>query len=280
MRKEKGFTLIELLVVIAIIALLLSIILPSLKAAKELASGAVCVSNQRQLCVAWITYADENNSYMVGGSNYHQWKSTNYRWVEYPMENDGSWSADPGGFTLETRKNGIRAGRLFPYIQDVDLYHCPGDRGITEAEPDATFRSYSITGLMNGEDYASKVGDKFVYRTAMTSPNGTSKELRLVTKTTEIRAPGNKHVFVEEDAQDQHVNSGSFVLLEGTNYDWWDSPADYHNGSSTTAFADGHAERRRWADPDTIARINGGNDPHPEDNEDLRWMVSGYVPRP
>ena len=280
MKNRKGFTLIELLVVIAIIALLLSIILPSLGAAKELASGAVCVAHQRQLCTAWIAYAQENNSYMVGGSNY---TSTPHRWVEYPINNDGSWSSDPSEYSLETRKNGIRAGKLFPYTQDVDLYHCSGDKKfVKNPEPYATFRSYSITGLMNGEDFASKTGDTFTYRRAVTSPGTPAKELRLVVKTTEIRAPGNKHVFVEEDCGDQKVNAGSFVLLDGAAYDWWDVPADYHNGSSTTGFADGHAERRRWQDSDTIKLIKGEikSDPDAPNNEDLRWMASGYLPRP
>lgn len=78
----KGFTLIELLVVIAIIALLLAVIIPSLKAAKELDSGVVCLNNQQQLCVAWLSYADDNDSCIVGGSTYDQShpRPTPYRW--------------------------------------------------------------------------------------------------------------------------------------------------------------------------------------------------------
>ena len=277
--KCRGFTLIELLVVIAIIALLMAVIIPSLKAAKELASGAVCVAHQRQLCLAWISYTEDYDYYIVGGSNYTE---TPYRWVEYPMNDDGTWSST-AEYSLKTRQNGIRAGRLFPYTQNEDLYHCSGDKKyVKNVEPDASFRSYSITGLMNGEDFDSKDPDgTFNYRTAVTSPNGQSKELRLVTKISEISSPGDKHVFVEEDCGDQQVNAGSFVLLYGTNYDWWDVPADYHNGSSTTGFADGHAERRRWQDEDTIKLIKGeiGSDPEPTQNEDLHWLVKGYIPR-
>jgi prepilin-type N-terminal cleavage/methylation domain-containing protein/prepilin-type processing-associated H-X9-DG protein len=280
MKKLKGFTLIELLVVIAIIALLLSVILPSLRAAKELASGVVCQNNEKQLCLAWVSYAEDNDSYIVGGSNYHAWKPTPYRWVEYPMNDDGSWSADPGELSLHTRLNGIRAGRLFPYTQDEELYHCPGDRAITNAEPEATYRSYSISGLINGEDYASKSGGTFTYRTAVTAPGGTPKELKLVTKTNQITLPGNKYVFVEEEARGQHVNAGSFVLLSGSAYNWWDAPAYYHNDSSTIGFADGHAERHKWRDKDTIQLMKTGRpDPDPLKNEDLHWMVRGYLPR-
>ncbi len=280
MKKLKGFTLIELLVVIAIIALLMAVILPSLGAAKELASGVVCAAHQRQLCMAWVGYAGDNDSYIVGGSNYN---STPYRWVEYPRNTNGSPSSE-AEYSLETRKNGIRAGKLFPYTQDENLYHCSGDKKVVKyAEPRASFRSYSITGLMNGEDFVSKTGNQFVYRTAITSQtSSTPKELRLVTKINEISSPGNKHVFVEEDCKGQYVNAGSFVLLYGTQYKWWDVPAGYHNGSSTTGFADGHAERHRWQDQKTIQLIKGeiGVDAASLNNEDLDWMVSGYIPRP
>jgi len=58
MIKEKnGFTLIELLVVIAIIALLLSILLPALKKAKNLARDSICMNNLKQVGVAMTAYA-------------------------------------------------------------------------------------------------------------------------------------------------------------------------------------------------------------------------------
>ena len=56
----KGFTLIELLVVISIIALLISILMPALNTARQQATGAVCLSNQRTLILTWVMYADEN----------------------------------------------------------------------------------------------------------------------------------------------------------------------------------------------------------------------------
>lgn len=61
---NKGFTLIELLVVIAIIALLVSILLPSLNVAKELASRAVCVSNVRNMTLGVHMYAHENDGWL------------------------------------------------------------------------------------------------------------------------------------------------------------------------------------------------------------------------
>ena len=63
--RKKGFTLIELLVVIAIIALLMGILLPALSAAKKLASGAVCMGNQRSLSTAWVMYSDDNDGLLM-----------------------------------------------------------------------------------------------------------------------------------------------------------------------------------------------------------------------
>ena len=67
-RSAHGFTLIELLVVIAIISLLVSILIPSLKRAKELTRRVVCASNLHQIGVALMTYtADHHGDFPEGG---------------------------------------------------------------------------------------------------------------------------------------------------------------------------------------------------------------------
>ncbi len=65
MRSRSAFTLIELLVVIAIIALLVSILLPSLNQARELAKTAKCLSNVRNMEIAHWMYATANDGWMV-----------------------------------------------------------------------------------------------------------------------------------------------------------------------------------------------------------------------
>ncbi len=64
LKSRKGFTLIELLVVIGIIAVLIAILLPSLRKARLSAQSTVCKSNLRQLFVYMVDYANQNRGYM------------------------------------------------------------------------------------------------------------------------------------------------------------------------------------------------------------------------
>src|SRR4051794_2828690 len=69
-RSEKAFTLIELLVVIAIIAILASLLLPSLSRAKDKAKDIQCVNNLKQLGIALYMYADEHEGKLPYAEEY------------------------------------------------------------------------------------------------------------------------------------------------------------------------------------------------------------------
>ncbi len=99
---RRGFTLIELLVVVAIIALLISVLLPSLRNAREQASGAACMSNLRQVLIALSDYRRESRDYMPSNC-----------WSEY------DWSVPKRDLWFYT---------LYPtYVADPSVHACPGD---------------------------------------------------------------------------------------------------------------------------------------------------------
>src|ERR1043165_2015661 len=68
-RTAGGFPLIELLVVIAIIAILAAMLLPALAKSKLKAQGIQCMSNHRQLSLAWRLYAEDSRDILVYASD-------------------------------------------------------------------------------------------------------------------------------------------------------------------------------------------------------------------
>jgi prepilin-type N-terminal cleavage/methylation domain-containing protein len=246
--KQRAFTLVELLVVIAIIALLMAILMPALRLAKDQATAIICVSNLKTISLAWFTYTNENNGELVGGH------IANNNWVHRPPSGDN---------TIRGKKIGIKEGLLFPYVKEVDVYHCPGDARIDMPDQEA-FRTYSIAGGANGEGWRNS------YKIAETIA--------------EIRSPGKKYIFVEE-CDPRGWNVGSWVMNLNMTDEWVDPLAIWHNDKSTLGFADSHAEKHKWVDKSTIeaAKKAAAGDRSSifqqvptNEGEDFRFMKMGF----
>src|SRR5258708_4384589 len=81
----RGFTLIELLVVIAIIAILAGLLLPALAKAKTKAQGIVCMSDLKQLQLAWHLYANDNNDSITSSGYQNPTEPTSWvaGWLDF-----------------------------------------------------------------------------------------------------------------------------------------------------------------------------------------------------
>jgi len=259
MSARRAFTLIELLVVIAIIAILMAVLMPALQRAREGGKRAACLSNLKQLTLAWNMYADENNDRLVNGAT--GFSNTNQAWGDH--RNELAW-VNTLETNVEAQKQGIRSGALWPYLKNENIYRCPtGRRG--EA------LTYSIMFSMNAVCHTEVQGLRGVH----------------VKKRTEI-VPGlaARLVFIDEG----YMTPDAYAVNYATER-WWDNPPVRHGDGATLSFADGHVEHWRWRGTDTIKfgrlqenRAPGTNWP-PETEEGFRdlhrmqigcWGKLGY----
>jgi prepilin-type N-terminal cleavage/methylation domain-containing protein/prepilin-type processing-associated H-X9-DG protein len=251
---RSAFTLIELLVVIAIIAILASMLLPALAKSKTKAQGIKCLSNEKQLALGWILYADENNDNLV----WNDLTATGSGWVRGVLDYNGGNSDNTNTLFLTEPQY----AKLAPYTaKTAGIYKCPADKSTVKTKGGVfpRVRSISMSQAMNSRnDWLSFI---------------TKQKYLVFQKLTDINPMGHSRAYVFIDEHPDSINYGDFAvaMVDGvapTKAYIIDVPASYHNGAGGIGFADGHAEVHKWLDSRTKAPITG------------KFMVSSVQPSP
>ena len=226
MKTKKGFTLVELLVVISIIALLLSILMPSLSRARESGRRVVCLSNQRQLSLAWVLYTQNNNDYFCSPDPAEKKNTEDYKysWLGWNYETSKYLYLE--NWTLDDWSNAIQEGKLWKYTQNEKIYRCPtGNKG--------EMVTYAAFGGALG------------WRQPLKRDAGPSYGTFLY-KMTDLQRASERAVFIDEGKLSLNFFSVNYSAEE-----WFDRPPIRHNIGATLSFADAHAEYWKWQDDRT-----------------------------
>jgi prepilin-type N-terminal cleavage/methylation domain-containing protein/prepilin-type processing-associated H-X9-DG protein len=262
-----AFTLIELLVVIAVIAILAGMLLPALSQAKSRAQEIKCLSNVKQLQLAWHTYSTDYRDAMPG-NDYYGGTPLDLVWAPGNMTFEthiGEAAFFPqvtNRLLLETNYH----GSIAPYLRNAGVYRCPTDTSyiILGGQKYPRTRSYSANNHMG-----SRGGGQ--------APDNTGQNYSTFAGMHGI-SPSEAWCVIEE--HETGINFAEFENHPRNNFDysgWVKVPSARHRKGCTLSFADGHVERHRWVEKSTLVPVNRGSlgtiTPTSGQPRDVQWLT-------
>jgi prepilin-type processing-associated H-X9-DG protein len=246
----------RLLVVIAIIAILAGLLLPALAKAKIKAQATMCMNNTRQLMLAWIQYAHDNDDRVA--NNFGQAET----YTEIAARTYRNWVNDNMYWTTEsqiTNVDLIKLAYFNTYVGgNLGVYKCPADNFLSPPQRalgwSARLRSVSMNAFFG--PYNPNTSDP----AWANGKNNFFQQYRQFLKLTGTPTPANFYVTLDEHPDS--INDGYFLNDPNprTFTHWGDLPASYHDGACGFSFADGHSEIHKWrsAASRIPVRITGG----------------------
>jgi prepilin-type N-terminal cleavage/methylation domain-containing protein/prepilin-type processing-associated H-X9-DG protein len=259
-RLVSGFTLIELLVVIAIIAILASLLLPVLNQAKARAQQIKCVNNQKQLSLAWFLYSAENQEKLVNNGHVPYGTET----VEEILEFTKLWVVggthlSPTFYTNIPALIDPRQAAFASYITTPSVYKCPSDREkvLIGSSSHPRLRNYAMNSYFGWN---------------MPAPGWGGARYVSFEKTSDLALADPAGLFVFTDVNPGSICHSGFVVSSQWFYHL---PFTGHGGAGVLAYADGHVERQRWTDSETLKPTHdlSNHFSGSANNRDLAWII-------